>query len=327
MADNELDLMQWQIGTQSQFDTAVTPTAKLMGVEEGEIQPTMEISAVPEQRGTLVPAYNASVDFATGEASLSGAANFEQLGYMLDSLLGQATPSGANPYTRAYAAPIASKPDPRILTLFRGNSLDGRSLKGAIANEVTLTAETNTRLMYEAKFIGHSVEADEPGSLSDVAVEFIHSNQVALYLDVWGGTMGATALNPIAMKYELGLNMNNMVQMGLGSITPRDYKIKKGEPDSNQLKLGVEVHSDSISWLTSILTATTTPFRAQIAAVFTSGSKVLTLQYAGYAAEAPKIYEDADGIASLEFTFSPMYHTTFGNWFKTSLVNTVSSLA
>jgi len=49
-------------------------------------------------------------------------------------------------------------------------------------------------------------------------------------------------------------------------------------------------------------------------------------RHAGYAAEAPTIYEESDGISSLEFVFSPMYHSTFGNWFKASLVNSVATL-
>jgi hypothetical protein len=326
MADNELDLMQWQIGSQSQFDTAVTPTAKLMGVESGEIQPLVETSAVPEQRASLAPAFTATIDKVSGEASIAGAANYQQIGYLFDSLLGEASPSGAGPYTRAYAAPLGSKPTPRILTLVRGSSLDARCLKGGIVNELTLTAETNQRVMYDGKMIGHSVESDALAALSDLAVDYLHSNQVALTLVTWAGTMGATALSPLAYNYELGLNFNKMLQMGLGSVTPRDHKIRKGEADSNQLKLSMELHSDSAGWFNSIISATATPFRAQIQATFTLGAASLVLQYAGYAAEAPKYVEDTDGIATLEFTFSPLYHSTFGNWFKASLVNAVATL-
>jgi hypothetical protein len=327
MADNERDLMQWQVGTQTVFETAVTPTAKLLGIEEGEIQPLVETSAVMEQRASLAPAYAATVDSVTGEASVKGDATFEQLGYFLDSLLGQAAPSGAGPYVRAYAAPLGTKPAPRILTLTHGSALDARCLKGGIVNELTLTAEKNTRVKHEAKLIGHSVESDALAALSDIVPNWIHGNQVALTIDTWGGTMGGTALTPIAYKYELGLNFNKMVQMGLGAVTPRDHKIKKGEPDSNQLKIAMELHATSAGWFNDIITATATPWRAQVQATFTLSTAILVIKYAGFAAEAPKYVEDDDGIASLEFTLSPMYHATVANWLKIDLTNSVAVLA
>ena len=326
MADNELDLMQWQLGTQTVFQTAVAPTAKLMGVEDGEIQALVGTSAVPEQRNSLAPAFNATVDSVTGEGTLSGAANFEQIGYLLDSLLGQATPGVGPGYTRAYTAPLGTKPSPRILTLTKGSSLDARALKGGIVNELTLTAETNARVGYESKLIGHSVETDTLAALSDTAVNYIHSNQVALKFDTWAGTMGGTALTPTAYKMELGLNFNKMVQMGLGSVNPLGHKHKKGEVGSNQLKLAMELDTTSAGYYNSIITATTDPFRAQIQATFTSGSLIFVVQYAGYAAEAPKYVEDTDGVATLEFVFSPLYHSVFGNWFKASLANAVAVL-
>ncbi len=326
MADNEIDLMQWQVGTQTLFNTAVTPTAKLMGVEDGELQAVVNTSAVPEQRRSLAPAYNATVDSVTGEASLSGAATFEQIGYQLDSLLGQATPGVGPGYTRAYYAPLITKPAPRILTLTRGSTIDARCLKGGIVNELTLTAETNTRLGYESKLIGHSVETDVLAALSDTTVNYIHSNQVALKFDTWAGTMGGTSLTPLAYKMELGLNFNKMVQMGLGAVNPLDHKIKKGEVGSNQLKLAMELDSASADYYNSIITATTDPFRAQIQATFTSGSLIFVIQYAGYASEAPKYVEDTDGVSTLEFIFSPLYHNTFANWLKMSLTNAVAVL-
>lgn len=325
MADNELDLMQWQIGTQTLFNTAVTPTAKLMGVEDGEIQAVVSTSAVPEQRKSLVPAYTATVDSVTGEASLSGAASFEQIGYLLDSLLGQATPGVGPNYTRDYVAPTGTKPSPRILTLTRGSGLDARALKGGIVNELTLTAETNARVGYEAKLIGHSVETDVLAVLSDTTVNYIHSNQLALTFDTTLG-MGSTPLVPLAYKMELGLNFNKMVQMGLGSVNPMDHKIKKGEVGSNQLKLAMELDANSAAYYNSIITATYVPFSAKIGATFTSGSLLFNLYYSGYAAEAPKYVVDTDGVATFEFVFSPLYNAAFGNWFKASLTNAIATL-
>lgn len=326
MADNELDLFKWQIGTQSVFGTAVAQTAKLMGVEEGELNAQVETSPVVEQRASLVPVFQATVDKKHGEASITLPASFEQSGYFLDSLLGQATPGTGPGYARAYAAPTTSKPTPRILTLARGSSVDARCLKGAICNELTFKAESNQRAMLEASFIGHSVESDTLDTVADIAVNYIHANQVAITLDTWAGTMGATALTPTAYSMELGLNMNKMLQFGLGSLTAKDHKVKKGEADSNQLKLTLELDSTSAGYYNSIIAATTDVFKAQLQFTFTLSSQILVLQYAGYCPEAPSYISDEDGIATLEFTFNPMYHATFANWFKATLTNGVAVL-
>lgn len=325
MADNELDLMQWQLGTQTVFATAVTPTAKLMGVEDGEIQALVSTSAVPEQRNSLAPAFTATVDSVTGEATLSGAASFEQIGYQLDSLFGQATPGVGPGYSREYLAPLTTKPTPRILTLTKGSSLDARALKGGIVNELTLTAETNARVGYESKLIGHSVETDTLAALSDTAVNYIHSNQVAITFDTTLA-FGTTPLSPIAYKAELGLNFNKMVQMGLGSVNPYGHKIKKGEVGSNQLKLAMELDATSAGYYNSLITATYVPFSAKISLTFTYGALVYIIYYSGYAAEAPKYVEDTDGVATFEFVFSPLYNSTFGNWLKMTLTNAVAVL-
>lgn len=327
MADNELDLMQWQIGTQSAFDTAVTPTAKLIGVTEGEIAAQVETSPVAEQRATLsAAAFAATVDKKHGEASLTVDLTYEQAAYWLDSALGTATPGTGPGYARTYAAPLGTKPTPRILTLTRGSALDARCLKGAIVNELTLKAESNARATAELAFLGHSVESDSLAALSDTTPDYMHANQLALTFDTWAGTMGATPLVPLAYSLELGLNLNRMLQHGIGSLNPVGHKIKRGEGDSNQLKLTLELDSTSAGYYNSIVAATTEVFKAQIQGTFTLGSKIFVFQYAGYCPEAPAYVADSDGIATLEFIFSPMYHATFGNWFKASLTNLVSTM-
>lgn len=329
MADNELALMQWQIGKQSVIGTAVAPTVKLMGVQDGELTPNVDTSVVEQSRGSLAPAYDATVDKIDGSASIPGTASFEQLAYYLDSMFGEASPGSAPGYSRAYAAPLTALPvSPRMLTAVRGSALDARCLKGALVNELSLKAESNKAVSFEAKLLGHSVEADALESLSDTVVNYIHSNQVAIKLDTWAGTMGATALSPIAYSLDLGLNMNRVLQHGLGSVNPVAHKTNKADPGSNQLKVSMELDSTSAGYYTSVISPSgITPFKAQIEIAFTSGSLSLKLQFAGFTAKAPKYVSDADGVATLDFEFSPLYHTTFANWFKATLVNAVQNLS
>lgn len=326
--NNEIALMEWQIGKQSAFDTAVTPTARLVGISDGSITPKVESSVVEEQRGTLVPAYDVTLDKKSGEAKISGDVTFEQIGYFLDSALGEATPSGTTTYTRDYAGPIGTKPAPRINTLIRGSSEGVYGLIGAVANELTLKCESNKRLTFDCSMLGHSVDelALASPALADPAVNYAHANQMTMFLDLWSGTMGATAINTSVFSFELGINTSKALKAGLGSLNPIDIIQNKFDPGGNQLKLSMEFEAtQSKAWLDAILGSG--PFKAQVKFLWTlDADHVLDIQYTGFTAEAPELFSDADGVAQIELALNPLYHATVANWLKISLKNKVATL-
>lgn len=329
MANNELALMQWQAGTQTTFADDVAPTVKLMGAQDGEVNALVPASVVEESRASLAPAYEATVDSQSGEATVPGDANYEQIAYYLDSLFGKATPGSGPGYSRAYAAPLLSVPSPRILTLVRGSAVAVAALKGAICNTLTFKAELNKRLSFEAGFIGHSVVTSRALSvLSDTSPTPIHSNQAAIMLDTWGGTMGATAFTPAAYSIEFGFDLAKFVQMGIGSPTPLGHKIGKGDAGSNQVKVSMELDAASAAYYAAVISPSgVTPFKCQFQVTFSSGSLSLQLQFAGFTPEAPKFVSDSDGVSTLEFVLSPLYHASFANWFKATLINSIADLA
>jgi len=325
--NNELALMEWQIGKQSAFDKDVTPTARLVGISDGSIIPKVESSIVEEQRGTLVPAYDVTLDKKSGEAKISGDVNFEQIGYFLDSVLGEATPSGTTKYTRAYAGPIGTKPVPRICTLIRGSSEGVYGLVGAVGNELTLKGETNKRLTFDCSMLGHSVAelALASPALADPVVNYAHANQMTMFLDNWSGTMGTTPITANAFSFELGINSGKALKSGLGSLNPIDIIQNKFDAGGNQLKLALEFEAtQSKAWLDAIIGG---PLKAQVKLVWTlDADHTITVEYAGFTPEAPELFPDADGVAQLDLVLNPLYHTTFANWLKISLVNKVATL-
>lgn len=330
MADNESDFVQWQIGVQSAFETAVTPTKKLIGISsDGVLKPMVESTGVDEQRGSLVPVYTATVDKVGGEATIPGAATYDQIGYLLDSLFGTATPTGAGPYVRSWLGPTTTKPASKALTVVRGSAVDARKLTGGIVNEFTLKAEANARTTFEAGLIGHSVSAGALAALSDVAVNFLHANQMTLFLDAFGGSFGGTAIAPTVFSAELALNANKAAKYGLRAATPAGWKQSKGEADSNQLKMGIEMETATAAWLTSILTASgQAPWRPLVRLKWSiDANNILEIDYAGWCPEAPEISGDSDGISQIEFTLNPLYDATLGSWIKVTLTNQVSSYA
>ncbi len=330
MADNELDLMQWQVGTQSVFGTGVTATAKLMGISGGSIQPVIEASELNEARGALTPGYTVTLDKATGTASLEGDLTYEDVCYWLDSGFGNATPTGAGPYVRAYAG-AGAKPTPRILTLFHGASgVATQKLIGGVVSKFGYAFESNKRGTFKTELLGHSVADGALAALSDRAVNPIHANDITLYIDTWAGTMGSTSIAIAKYNISADFDLNRMVQMSAGSLNPLGWKQKKAEAKSNTMTLALEVDSVSKAYLDSILTATSAggPLKLQVRLKATIGAnQIFQHDFAGFCAEAPELVTDTDGVAQYEFTLQALYHSTLASWTKFSVTNQVATLA
>ena len=330
MANAERDLMEWQVGKESVFGTGVVPTAKLMGIENGSIQPIEEAEHVPEMRGTLTPGFESILNKSTGEASVDGQATTEDLGYYLDSLLGEATtPETASPFTRTYNGPGA-KPTPRIMTLVHGSAEDAKALVSAICNTLEITIERNARTVFAAGFIGHHVEDDEVESLADRTLNLLHGNQMKVFLDPFGSAAGSTEYTAIDVSATLSLDMNKSLVGELGDLEPADHSHQKGDPGSNQLTLSLLLDAAagaSVALIDAALDATSTPLQRVIRLEHTiDANNKLLIDFAGFTAEQPEIFADADGLASLEFVFSAQNEATLGGWLQIVLTNEIDVL-
>lgn len=324
---SESDLFSFQVGKESVWGSAVDQTAKLMEVDSLEIEPIVESEAHAEIRGTLDPSYNATLNRIAGAASLSGIATYEDLPYWLDSLLGEATPTGTGPYTYTYAGPGA-KPTPRQMTVARGYGTVVKSLVSALANTLTLEWATNAPVMLGVGMFGHSVADDSLDSLSDRAVNPVHSNDATLYIDSWGGTVGSTAYTGVAFNIGLSLDANRTDKPGIGSVTPLSWKQMRGDPGANQLVLRLEFDAAAETLLDALLTSTDLPFR-RLVRITTAldANHSLQVDFAGFSPEAPVLNPDEDGIAVVEFTLNAMNDPNgMGGWLDVENVSQVSAL-
>jgi hypothetical protein len=325
---SEMDLFQFQAGKEADFGTEVPQTVKLMELETLEIEPIVESEAHPEVRGTLDPSYNATLDKKGGAFSAAGIATYDDLPYWLDSLLGEATPTGTGPYVYTYAG-AGAKPTPRMMTLTRGDENDVKSLVSALAQTLTLNIETNSPVGLEVAGFGHSVKDDTLATLADRTVHPIHGNDVTLYIDDWAGTVGATEFTDVAFALSLALDNARAEKPGLGSVEPKSWKQPKGDPGSNQLTMKLEVDTMSIAFLDALLTGTDTPFRKLVRLAFAlDANHELQIDFAGFAAESPVLHPDEDGVAVLEFVLSAMNDPTgMGGWLDIENTSNVATLA
>ena len=324
MAVNMTEL-RVQAGKQTVWTTGVTPTAMLRGITEFKIDPQQEINELSDLNLNFAGADNQELVTAGGGGSFSGWASYEDLPYWLDSLFGEATPGAGPGYSRAYAAPVATAPAPRILSLTHGDGTVGAyQLVGGVLSEFTLRLEPKKEITVNGTLIGSSIAADTLEALSTRTVNPIMAGDVTtLFLDAWGGTIGTTALTKCFLRsMELKIRTNRTLRYCVGSVTASDYIHK---PWESTLKLKLEWNATSKAVIDALVGGATT--QRQFQADFSGGTnKTLQIQYTGTIAEPPAIFEDDDGVVTTSFTLRRTYHGTFANWCKMTVANAVTSL-
>jgi len=319
------DLIQAQIGKETTWGTAVTETAKLMGIDELVIRPINEAEQFPDRRASLAPAYLSALTKIGMEGQMGGVLLYEDLPYWLDNLCGEATPTGSDPYTYTYAAPLTAVPSsPRILTLTGGDSSDIYTAAGVLLNGLTISGESNKPLRWSAPLIGEDVATGALESLSDRSVNVVMADHVALYIDAWGGTIGSTAITSNFFKFTLNINPNRAVVYGMGSKTPGEWREARWTGD---LAMTLEFDATTQAFFDAIIGGSSV-FQKQVRIKASSGASLdVQLDFAGTALTAPEIFTDENGIVTLEFNLHGEYNSTLTQWFEAQVINGVASLA
>lgn len=315
------DLTQVQIGTETTWGTAVAPTAKLMGVQECEIQPEIETIGFEERRGSLAPVHLSRVAAKTGTASLSLYATYEDIGYWFDSLFGAATPTGIGPYVRTYAGPNGAAPtSPKKFTLVDGQSTDAYCLSGAVVSSYTLSGESGGALEESIEFIGDVVETDSTAALSDRTVNPIMGHQVTISHCTMAEDLAVdgTVLTNLGYSFELAVEAGRLVNRRLGSIGPTGYSEGKY---ATSLSLVLEFGTASKAFVDEIIATTGSTFEQQFRITATQGTNVITWDFAGYCETAPVLFTDEDGVITVELEMVGQYSSGMGGYFEASVTN------
>jgi hypothetical protein len=322
-----LDLLEVQVGTESTWGTAVTPTAKLMGVQNFALDPGIKAKVFHDRRGSLAPGYLEALESIEPAAPLELLVTYEDICYILDNLLGQASPSGAGPYTRNYAGPVGAVPSPRILTWLYGDATNCYKLAGGLISKLTLKGETGAPMMATADLIGKDVTAGTKASLSDRAVSVAMGDHMAIYVDAWGGTIGTTLLNAASWNYELTIDSKRKVDMYFGALAGQSYHEDDGANGWDvMLKLKLEFNA-ALKAQYDALISQAAVYQKQVRLKSTSGTKVLQFDFAGTSEESPRFGDDRNGVLIFETALKGEYCPALGNYFKAQSINSVSSLA
>ncbi len=325
MAGNLGPLEMVQLGTEVTWGTAVTPTAKLAGVSEIDLESTGSAHVLSEMRGSLAPGYTAARGQVAGKGSVKGFCTYEDLNYYLESMFGTATPTGAGPYVRTGQAPLTSIAANRLLTLVKGQGTDVYKLAGALCSKLVISGKTGEELQFSADFIGKAKSTGTLAALSDRAVQAMDGSTVLVYIDAWGGTIGTTPIVALATSFELSLDAGTAVRNYLGDLNPGRYRQAKWEAGSNTLKLSLEFDATSKAYLDAFLTYSAV-VQHQVRLKATTGANAIgQFDFAGTLLGEPKQNEE-DGVITVDMNWAGTYNAGLANWFKYSMTNQVAVL-
>lgn len=320
------DELRVQIGKQTVLGTGVTPTAALRGVTGFKIKPKLENKVLSDMQLSMAGGDTAVIASIGGSASMEGWASYEDIPYLFDGLLGVATPSGSGTYTRDWEAPVttAGIVAPRLSSFTHGDATVGAyQLVGAMLEQLTLKQAPKAEMTYTAPLVGAKTDVDALESLTTRPVTPIMASDVSgLKLDTWGGTMGATALSNCYLRnLELNVNPKRTMHWCFGALAASEYTT---QPWESTLALTLEWNATSKAIIDEMIGGTAA--KRQFQATWTNGSQSLRLQYAGVVQGEPELFDDEDGIVTARLTLERLYHSTFANWLKIRVVNSVSAL-
>lgn len=322
-----LDLLAIQGGTQSAWATGVTPTVKLMGVESLMVDPGVKAEVFHDQRASLAPGHLAALTEVMPSAKMDVLCTYDDIGYYLDNQLGQATPSGAGPYTRGYGAPTGAVPTRRILGLSYGDATDYYRLIGALISKATFKGENGKPLRASYELIGNSISNTALAAVSDRAVTLAMGDHCAISIDAWGGTMGATAIATSAFAFELMIDAKLKSDQFLGALVAGNYHDADGAQGwDGELKLSLELNSATRAQLAALISQTTL-YQRQVRLRYSSGTSQITFDFAGTSITAPELWQNRNGVVTFDATLKGTYNTTLGNWLVAQNINSVATLA
>jgi len=307
-----------QLGWQSAFGTANgTATRKLQNVSSFKLRPELETRALDQLRGTMAPTHQTTLDrYLSSATAETSDTDFEELNYWLEMLFGtDATPTGADPYVRDYAAPLTTAVTPHFATLQFGQTGGVWQMQDASVTSLTLSGAANSGVSVGASLMGGKVVAGTLATLPDLTTGTRMTGCMAsVAIETWDGVTFAP-LASSAFSWELSVNANREYHNFLGECTPTASYDNKW---SGQLKLSLELNDSTDDYLIAMLAAANTILEKQVRIKYTVGSagtlREMVLTFAGHTMQAPELFQDKNGLMTYDLVLDGVYNPKLTNW-------------
>ena len=319
-----------QSAWQSAFGTPKTPaTVKLQNVSSFRLRPEFQTRALEQLRGTLAPTHQTTLDNYSGSATFEVSdETFEDVNYWLEALFGTASPTGAGPYVRAYAAPTTAAITPHFMTLQWGQADGVFQLQDASIASLTLSGADNTGVQVGGSIIAGKVIPGTLASLLDrTAVTRMSGCMASVAIETWTGST-FTPLVSSAFSWELSINSNREYRGYLGDCTPTAYHDQKW---NGQLRLSLELNATTDDYLIAMLGASSAILEKQVRIKYSKGSgaslRSMTITFAGHSMQAPEFFQNRNGVVTYDLVLDGVYNPTLANWLKIETASETAVLA
>lgn len=312
-----------QLGQETTWGTAVVGSARLMGVTDCKMDAADKFEQ-PEAYATMYPSPLAALVAQSGVAKIEDTVTYEDLPYLLQSIFSSVSPTGTNPYTYTYVAPLGAVATPKAYTIEYGilGASQAYKLAGAVGQKLNIKGRAGGLWTASLDLAGKILSTVTLASLAERTVEVVRMSDSGIYIDAVGGTMGATVKASVLVSFELDVDTKRSTRLIAGSLNPFDYSQPKW---SGTLKTVMEFNADAKVVFDAMVAPGLVQRQIEIRA--TSGTKSIKLQFAGYAGEPVTLWDDEDGNAIVEVTWVGEYNTTFASWLKAIVVNATATLA
>ena len=319
-----------QSAWQTAFGTPKTPaTVKLQNVSSFRLRPEFQTRALEQLRGTLAPTHQTTLDNYAGSATFEVSdETFEDVNYWLEALFGTASPTGAGPYVRAYAAPTTAAITPHFMTLQWGQANGVFQLQDASVASLTLSGADNTGVQVGGSIVAGKVIPGTLASLLDrTAVTRMSGCMASVAIETWTGS-AFTPLASSAFSWELSINSNREYRGYLGDCTPTAYHDQKW---NGQLRLSLELNATTDDYLIAMLGASSAILEKQVRIKYSTGSEAslrsMTITFAGHSMQAPELFPDRNGVLTYDLVLDGVYNPTLANWLKIETKSATQTLA
>lgn len=320
------DALRVQIGKENTWGTRAAATARLALMDSCTINPDTQVASF-KKMGSLSPARRTAVKSRSAKASLSGTASYEQIGYMLEALFGIANPTEeSGTYTRGYAAPDNSQPDPRFLSIEYGDGVVGGpnyGMTGGIVSKLVLSTKAGDVTTFKADLLGKAAQSvtltagiEEPAEITPIM-----AGDWSVSIDPAGVEAGTTPLTATITNLELTIDTQRSLRGGVGSFTPKAWS---GKAWKGSLKMTLEFEAQAKAMLDAVLADGLIQRVIRLNA--TNGNNALTVDFSGSTTQAPAIVTNDGGTITVDFNFEGIVDLTMDNWLVCELVNAIATL-
>ena len=319
-----------QSAWQTAFGTAnPTATVKLQNVSSFRLRPEFQTRALEQLRGTLAPTHQTTLDNYAGSATFEVSdETFEDVNYWLEALFGTASPTGSDPYVRAYAAPLTSAVTPKFMTLLWGQANGVFQLQDASVASLTLSGADNTGVQVGGSIVAGKVIPGTLASLSDrTGVTRMSGCMASVAIAAWDSSSFTTLANS-AFSWELSINSNREYRGYLGNCTPTAYSDQKW---NGQLRLSFELNDTTDDYLIAMLSTASAILERQVKIEYKTGTSTtersMAITFAGHSMQAPELFQDRNGVTTYDLVLDGVYNSTLGNWLKIETKSATQTLA